>query len=155
MADILTSTLYPSVRAALDVDLTAALLPDATLDLAVYAPAAEALIKSRDPLWATRTGDELDALKLAAIYTCAALLCAALPSLEKESFGKRDYEYTSQRPDPLKLARILRARASAALARATGLTNTPLFFTTAPGDRVRWPESNLPVPLGSTLLGLP
>lgn len=153
MADILTSALYPDVRAAIDTGLTVIDIPDAMIGLSIYAPTAERMVKQSDPDWATRTGDHLDALKAASVYYCAALLVLALPNITTESFGQRDYQYTVQGPSSLEYAKTLRARAAEQMKFAKGGSGMPIFFTTAPGERVRRRDPITPLPLGTTIAG--
>lgn len=134
---LITATHYPAVRAALDVSLTAQVLPDATIALSIYHGAAEAEILARDPLAATRTGDELQHIQNAAVLLTAALLAAAMPAYTAETFS--DYSY-QRKVDWAARAAELRKRAEAELATVLEPENPttaskPTMFTTAPGTR--------------------
>jgi len=111
---LLTISDYPAVRAALDISLTSAALPDAIIELDLYAGAATRAIRARDPIAESRTGDDLARVQLAAVLWCAALLVPALPQIASETHG--DDTYRRQTSDPLVFATELRGRAEAELA---------------------------------------
>lgn len=134
---LITATHYPAVRAALDVSLTVLVLPDATIALSIYHGAAEAEILARDPLAATRTGDELQHIQNAAVLLTAALLAPALPGYTAEDFSEYSYQ---RKTDWATRAAELRKRAEAELAAVLEPENPttaskPTMFTTAPGTR--------------------
>ena len=76
-----------SVRRAIDVSLTAALLPDAVIQDQVYLGMAEAEVLRRDPDALSRTGDERAAVRRAAVFLTAALLLPAVPRIVSEQHG--------------------------------------------------------------------
>jgi hypothetical protein len=137
---ILTSTSYGAIRAAIDVTLDSEALPDAVIALPIYLDAADLEVKTRDPLWASRTGDALIQLTNAAIYLTAARLAPALPRLLGEDFG--DYAYKLQGVDWDARALALRALADAALDSFLDvgdlISTRPTRFTAATGRRGRW-----------------
>lgn len=139
MALPLTSAHYPAIRAAIDVTLTAELLPDAVIGLDVYVGAAVRTVQARDPLWETRTGDAAQQLTLAAILLTAAALAPAVPQVVSERWG--DQTYQRQPADMARLAAELRARADAALAAvlapSDAASDRPTMFTLASGRRGR------------------
>lgn len=135
---LLSSADYPTVRAALDVKLTAATLADATIALPIYLGAAEAEIVRRDPLAASRTGAALQHVKNACVLLCAALLAPAMPSLTGEDIGS--YAYTRKAIDWPARAAELRLAAerelAAVLTPATVTTaSRPTMFAVAAGGR--------------------
>lgn len=142
MATLLTSTDYPTIRAAIDLSLdsTSKSLPDATIALPIYLDAADLELKTRDPLWATRTGDALVQLKNAAIYLTASRIAPTIPRLVGEDFG--NYAYKLQSVDWEARAAALRALAEEALNAildpGDATSDRPTFFATARGYRGRW-----------------
>ena len=72
-----------NVRDAIDMTLPATALPDETIAASIHAKAAIRNVKSLDPDWATRDGDEAEALNLAADYLTAALFLPALPNITR------------------------------------------------------------------------
>jgi len=111
---LLTAADYPAIRAALDISLTSAELPDLIIGLDMYVGAAQRAIRARDPIAESRTGDDLARVRLAAMLWCAALLVPALPQIASETHG--DDTYRRQTSDPLAVALELRGRAEAELA---------------------------------------
>lgn len=110
MADFLTSSEYPQVRAAIDVELDTNALPDATIGYDIYAGRANAEVKRR---LADTAYDDLDAsdqpiARRAAIFLCASYLAVALPYLE--SVGLDDLSVRVQAKDWEKLAAELRSQ---------------------------------------------
>lgn len=128
---------YPAVRAAIDTDLTAELLPDATIALEPFAPAAAREVQHRDPDWASRTGADADRLGRAQIYLTAALILPALPMLVERAVD--DVRVRRQSLDVSARVAMLRRHAEAELAPllvASG-TERPALFGRAPGGRGR------------------
>src|SRR5215213_517260 len=58
-------------------------LPSAVIESVVYLGQAEAWAKALDPLWATRTGTELDSLLMAIIYRTAGILSPYVPQAKQ------------------------------------------------------------------------
>jgi hypothetical protein len=156
----LDDSTYPSVRAAIATDLTAATLPDAVIALPIYGAVAELAVKDLDTNWAVDNDDDdkFAILQLAAIYWCASLILPTQPFMTSETFGQRDYQYQADSLTPTQLLAILRARASALVGLVTGgtLDTRPFFFGVAHGYRSMVPSELLvPVlPPGSILLGV-
>ncbi len=140
---LLSASNYPDIRAAIDTSLDSTTLPDATIALAVYVGSAELWVKERDPSAESRTGDDLQHAKNAAMYMTAALLVPAVPQLTAERYLDEGYEYTRQKIDWDKLAAELRSRAEAELAAYldastdTQVRYRPTMFTLASGRRGR------------------
>lgn len=134
---LLSAADYPAIRAAIDVSLTARVLPDTIIGLPIYVDAAEAEILLRDPLAESRTGAALQHVTNAAVLLAAALLAAAMPAYTAETFS--DYSY-QRKTDWATRAAELRKRAEAELAAVLEPENPttaskPTMFTTAPGTR--------------------
>ena len=138
---LLTQNDYPAIRAALDVGLSAAQVPDALLAREVYHPAAEAEVLRRLPV---AEGDLTDAqrerARRVAMFLTAALLAGALPTITQTDFA--DLSVRRQVPNAAERAATLRAQAEvelAALIEELGEVDTsiPVFFTLAPGYRGR------------------
>lgn len=134
---ILTSALYPAVRAAIDLELDSTALPDATIALAIYAGAADQDVLARDPLAETRTGSDLIHVQNAAVYSCAARLIIALPQVTSEETPD-GHRYQVRAWEPAARAAALRALAAAeldAVVTADASADRPPFFTRASGTR--------------------
>lgn len=140
MTTLLTPTEYPSIRAALDLSLDSESLPDRVIELPIYLAAADLEVKTRDPDWATRTGDALIHLTNAAIYLTAARIAPAVPRLQGETFG--DYRYQLQSVDWEARAAALDSMADAALDTILDVgdmvSDRPTRFALARGRRGRW-----------------
>lgn len=142
MPSVLLSALdYPAVRAAIDVSLSTGDLPDATIALGIYHAAAIQDVIARDPAAESRTDDELERVKRAAIYFLAARLCAATVRLTSLSIQTRDMSYSKPAQDPDERAAELRGLAEAEIAAVLtpdeGDYARPTFFAVAPGYRGR------------------
>ena len=135
---LLTSADYPAIRAALDVHLDAALLPDSVIALSVYHTAAEMEVTRRVPDAATRTGEDATRVKLAAIYLCAAALAPALPRILSQSL--EGHFFSIQAASWQDLAARLTAQAHEHLQAVTGVTPmmSAFHFTRAAGRRGTW-----------------
>jgi len=137
---LLSSTDYPSVRAAIDTSLDSAVLPDALIARDVFVGAAELDVLARDPLAASRTGTDATRITLAAIYLTAARLCPAVPNIiEEEDTGQ--HRYRRQATDWTKRAAELRGMADAEIQAILAPTATtpgrPTMFVAASGRRGR------------------
>jgi hypothetical protein len=133
---LITSAHYPAIRAAVDTSLDAATLPDATLALPIFVPAAIDDVLAADPGAEARTDPtEVRRVQNAAIYYAAARVVVGLPSLKSERFD--DYAYTYEQRDPAARAADLRGQAAAELARvlvaaaAPATALRPTIFTVA------------------------
>ena len=138
---ILTQDLYVSVRGALDTELTENELPDSTIGLPIYRFAAEQDVLERDPQAESRTGDELQQVKVAAVYFCAARLAPAVVRLTSLNVTTRDISYQKATFDPASKSSELRQYAEEALATVLEPENPtpgrPTILTVASGDRGR------------------
>lgn len=137
---LLQANSFAEIRAAIDLSLDAAALPDDIIALDLFAGGAEAEIVARDPLATTYTVDDAAYTRVlrALHYLTAARLCPALPAITSEKLGADSYNRTAF--DAGKRAAELRGLANQELAaylEADGLT-VPLFaFGTVPGYRGR------------------
>lgn len=136
---ILTAADYDAVRAAIDVGLTAAQVPDAVIGMPIYHGWADAQVLAAVPTAATATGTAAEWATRAAILFCAARLVRAIPNTVQESFA--DVTYRRDVPKAEERAAALLAEAESALATLAeleGVTPTvarPIFFTLATGRR--------------------
>ncbi len=92
---ILDADDYGMIRSAIDVSLTAARLPDATIELPIYLGAAESEVLRRIPDAATRVGEELQHVKNAIALLVAALLAPTIPRMSSEKMGEYQYQLAS------------------------------------------------------------
>lgn len=122
---ILTSADYPAIRAALDLSLDAEGLPDAAISLPLFQGMAEAEVLRRDPDAASRTGDELQHVRNAAVLLTAGRIAPRLPQVLRERFAGGDYEYQMQPRDWEALATSLRADAEAELSAYLAAAQAP------------------------------
>lgn len=132
---LLTPADYPAIRAALDVSLTPAVLPDAVIEMPIFLGAAEMEVAARDPAAGTREGDALQRLKNAVIYFAAANLAPVVPIYLRERL--LSYEYQRPAVDWNARAADLRAQAEAELVAVLGsqTVERPTFFALASGRR--------------------
>lgn len=111
---VLSSDNYPSIRAALDITMTADMLPDATIALDLYKGRADREIVTRIPTaetLVTPDGDEEvssdgQRVLLAAILLCASYIAPAIPAITAQTFGAAIYERSvdwNQRSADLKM----------------------------------------------------
>jgi len=140
MADLLPSDLYPSVRAAIDVSLSSAMLPDSVIALSIYKAAAIADVLAIDADAADRSGTELAHAQNAAVYFAAARIIAAVPQITRET--RDTHTYQRRDVDPAERAAELRSLASAELdaylATDAATADIPTVFQAARGYRGRW-----------------
>lgn len=130
---------YEAVRFAIDTSLTASDLPAAVIAQPIYLGAADAEVKRRDPLWASRTGDAAQQLVQAAILLTAAYLAPAIPQLSAERYPE-GYSY-ERATDYAQRAQELRQRAETliqgVLAPGDLAASRPTLFAAACGRRGR------------------
>jgi hypothetical protein len=143
---ILSEAEYPAVRAAIDVSLTEAQLPNEIIGLSIYQDAAirdvynayAAAGSSDDPADETDE-DNIARITRAAVYYCAARLCPAVVRITSLNVTTRDLSYSRQTFDPEKRAAELVALAEAELAEILQPSEEtpyrPTMFTTASGMR--------------------
>lgn len=138
---ILASTDYPAIRAAIDTDLDTGTLSDNAIGLNIYAGAADQDVYARDPDADSRTGEDANRIKRAAVYFCAARLCPAVVRITSLSVTARDLNYSKPTFDPDERAADLRQMAEdeleAILDPDEDTPGRPTMFTYAPGTRGR------------------
>jgi hypothetical protein len=137
---LLAAVDYPAVRAALDLTIDAATLPDAVIALPIFAGRAEQTILRLDPAAPTRSGEEAEHVRRAVIYLTAAYIAPHVPDLLGEQFGPQRYTRAPQ--DWRAHARYLQGLAELELAAvigedALGLGLRPRSFDLARGGRGR------------------
>ncbi len=136
---ILTALDYPAVRAALDVQLNAQSLPDATIAQGIFVGAAEAEVLKRVPEAESKTGEDLARVKRAAVWLTAAYLAHSVARITSLSVQTRDLSYSRQTFNPDEKAAELRARAEREfgmlLAPLAATPSRPTMFTTVGGRR--------------------
>lgn len=115
---LLTTADYPAIRAAIDISLDAAALPDAIIGLDLYAGAAQRAVRVRDPQAESRTGEQRAVITLAAVLWCAGLLAPALPAISRETHGNDTYQRLTR--DPALLGAELITRAETEIASVVG-----------------------------------
>lgn len=113
MSDYIRPTDYPAIRAALDITLDEAALPDTTIAMDVYLGAAEREVRASVSLPSPPVGENLERVRTAIILITAANLAPAIPQMQSEQLG--DYLYKKQAVDWKKLAEELRSRANSEL----------------------------------------
>lgn len=140
MTALLTSSDYPSVRAAIEIGLDSTTLPDSIIALDLYAPAGVRDVLLIDPTAESRVNPELQHAQTAAVLFTAARLVGSLAQIVKESFP--DHSYERNRVDTSARAAELRALATAELDAYLDVgdvvSTRPARFTVATGRRGRW-----------------
>ena len=138
--DILDTTDYPSIRAALDITLGTKSLPDDIIALDIYQDAAELEVLNRDPLALSRTGVDAAHIHAAAILYCASLIAGGMVSrVTAESLPGVSYNYSRQAVDWPQRAEALAQRANhemdAVLQKFATTPSRPTYFGVASGTR--------------------
>lgn len=138
---ILSSTDYPAIRAALDVNLDSSNLPDDVIALDIYSNHADQLVYERDEDADDRTGEDANRIKRAAIYFCAALLAPVVVRITSLAVQTRDVSFNRPVFDPVQRAADLRAMAEAEIDEVLTPTEDapgrPTMFDVAAGTRGR------------------
>lgn len=141
---ILATADYPAIRAAVDISLTTANLPDATIALDIYAGAAVRDVIDRYPGAAAVTVAATQ-LKItaAAVYFCAARLAIPLTgvivsslsvSTRDQNWSRVAYNGEKRRED---LLALVEAELADILEPDEETPNRPTMFRLAPGYRGR------------------
>jgi hypothetical protein len=131
---------YPAIRAALDITLTAAKLPDEVIASAPYHPAAEAEVTRRLGDLADDAVGQTAAVRAVVLLTAARLL-PALPNITQRRLGDSSVSLQPMAMD--RRLRELRAMAAQELAALRAQLDpnapaaVPTVFTVAPGGRVQ------------------
>lgn len=140
MAGIARPSDFDQVRAVLDPASSSdrAALPDEVISLPIFLGAAELEVASRDPDWATRTGDAALHLRNAVVYLTAERLLRSTRDVVSEQIG--DYRYQAAPLDRSALAGTFRQLAEQELQAVLSplgsvVSMIPRLFATAPGGR--------------------
>lgn len=130
---------YDAVRAALDVDLTADGLPDATIEQDVFLGRAEREIERRlGVTYLSLSAADKVFARAATVLWAASLIAISLPILIQEAIEGVDARMN--RLGPKELSEALRAEALTELAQVSvtvSASSTPFFFARVPGTRGR------------------
>lgn len=140
MASLLTADDYPEIRAALDVSLSEAELPNAVIGRSIYVGAAMDEVIARYPTAESETDPKKIArLKRAAVLLAAARLAPAIVRITSLAITQGDRNWSRQTFDPEQRAAELRAMAeqelSALLEPGTTAPTRPPMFALASGRR--------------------
>lgn len=140
MPALFTANSSDEVRAALDLRLDAAMLPDETIHAQIFVDEATDAVLLADPNAATylEGTTALERARRACVYLVAALIAPVLPNMTAYQLGSERFSW--EKWDGLARAAQLRGLAAAALAlntQADGLVAPMVQFQTAPGYRGR------------------
>ncbi len=141
----LTIAQYPAIRAALDISLTTAKLPDAVIASAPFHPAAEAEVSRRLGSVAGAAEGQPGAQRAVILLTAARLL-GSVPNIIRRTLGDTTIQYKPA--EILERQRWFRAEASTEITALVqtldpnAVTQQPTVFTLAPGNRGGLYESN-------------
>lgn len=133
---ILDQSRYDEVRKVLDISFDETMIPDSTIELDVYAGAAERELLRLVPDYATLTDTNKAIAKTALIYLVAARLAPAVPAIVSES--TEDHSYSRQSTNWTQRGAELRAQAHQEIDAVAAQSETearPTTFTTAGGGR--------------------
>jgi hypothetical protein len=134
MPPLLSSTDFPAIRAAIDLSLDEATLPDDVIWLDIYVGEAERYV-------ASQTADTGQNAKNAVVYWAASLIAPSVPQLtgERDTLGE---SYQRKVEDVAELVARLRAKAAEQIDIANEVdpellttANRPTFFALASGTR--------------------
>lgn len=120
----LTTAQYPAIRAALDVTLTEAQLPNTVIAAAPYHPAAEAEVARRLGALAEDAEGAAGAQR-AVLYLTAARLLPALPAVTRRVLGDTAIQYAAPAAAAERAAGFRRAAAAELDALLAELGGTP------------------------------
>lgn len=136
MAEI---TITPAnVRAAILISLTARALPDETIKLDIFAGAAIAEVKRRDPQWESRSEDDLAALNRAADYITASKLVKSVPVItairNETGAGVQQAAYDPDKREA-ELLGMAESELSSVIGDGSATSSMPVMFGLASGRR--------------------
>ncbi len=138
---IIESGDYPSIRAAIDLELDTNSLPDAKIALDIFSGAADQDVLERDPDAESRTGEDANRVTRAAIFFCAARLVPVVMRTVSLSATTRDLSYTRKMSEIDARVNELKGQAVAEIDEVLDPDNDtasmPRMFTYASGDRGR------------------
>lgn len=138
---LLDNSYWPDVRAALDVKLDAAMLPDSVIEMDIHSGAAAREVIARVPDAESKTGDDEKRVKAAAVYLTAARMVYAVAQITSISVQTRDTSYSRRAWDPeaKKTELLALAEDELAVVIEPGATTPgrPTMFAAAAGGRGR------------------
>jgi len=138
---LITSSEYPAIRAAIDVKLNENDLRNEMIALDIYSGAAHRDVIARYAEAESETGDDLQRMKNAAIYFCAARLVAVVFKATSVNVTAGDMSWSRRGLDPEQRAEELRAMANEEIDAVLSPTDvTPgkmTMFKRVPGNRGR------------------
>ncbi len=131
---------YDDVRSLLDPMVDDEALPSAVIESRVYLGQAEAWAKALDPLWASRTGTELEALLMAIVYRTAGLLSPSVPQAKQINMAGHTATLNFGETPAERTARLLQGAFDFLVGYLPSLIQDPLtigpfFVTTVSGRR--------------------
>lgn len=140
MTTLIVTEDYDEVRAALDVSLSKAELPDSVIAQRIYEGAALAELIDRYPDAETETDEDIiERLRRALVFLIAARLAPAVVRITAITITRGDVNFSRQTFDPKERAEELRALADLELAEILEPSATsyarPTMFTKATGGR--------------------
>lgn len=138
MAILITGD-WPDVRDAIDTQVDTNALPDVTIARNIYSGAADQDVLKLDPLAESRTGEDENRVKRAAIFYCAARLIPVVIRILTLSTTTRDLRYSRLVADPEKRANELRGMAveeiNEVLTPGAEAQSMPRVFSSVSGTR--------------------
>ena len=128
------------MRSALDPMLEGQdALPSQVIESAVHLGQAEAWAKALDPLWATRTGAELESLLMAIIYRTAGIISPSVPQAKQINMAGHTATFNYAETPEQRTARLLRTAFDYMAGYMPELlqaaSDAPFFVTTVSGRR--------------------
>jgi hypothetical protein len=130
---------YDDVRSALDPMLDEEALPTSVIESVVHLGQAEAWAKALDPLWATRTGAELESLLLAITYRTAGIISPYVPHAKQINMAGHTATFNYAETAEQRTARLLTTAFDMLVGYLPELLQvevvTPFFVTTVSGRR--------------------
>lgn len=136
---ILTSADWPDVRDAIDTQMDTNVLPNATIARNIFSGAADQDVLKIDPLAESRTDEDGNRVKRAAIYFCAARLIDVVFQPTSLSATTRDLRWSRQLTPAEAKANKLKGMAveeiNAILFPDTTAQSMPRVFSSVSGTR--------------------
>ena len=130
---------YPEVRAAIDADLTESGLPDSVIAMGIYSGRAISRVLQLDPQAESRTGDDAEHVRRAAVFFCASYLVPRVVRATSVNTQTRDMSVQKSLYDPDKLMADLEAAATGEIAQILTPDDEtpyrPTMFARSPGTR--------------------
>lgn len=140
MAFLLPPEQYDAIRYAIDPMLDDQGIPNELIESVGYLPAAERWAKARDPLFITRSGEELELLHRGIIMKAASLISMAIPQVRQTNMAGHTATFNYAETAKERSARLA-ALAEMALDEYLVVSvsdlaaDAPIFVTTVSGRR--------------------